>query len=69
MGLLAGPRHVHTDRYTDAVQSYILKGGPEPVEVIVEDGEYEDLIDFSSVITETQEGLWEDIDVRVNHFF
>lgn len=29
----------------------------------------EDSIDFPSIITETQKGLWKDIDVRVNPFF
>lgn len=69
VGLFAGPRHVHADRYTHAVQSYILKGGPEPVEATVRDDEYEDLLDSPSIITETQKGLWEDIDMRVNTFF
>ncbi|THX53565.1 hypothetical protein D6D06_06037 [Aureobasidium pullulans] len=63
--LAYGPEY--TGRYMAAVTKFVLHGGPEPVETLVEDFPH-DYEDFPRIVHDVQDGLWKDYDRMIKPY-
>lgn len=59
--------HDYTGSYLTAVTRFVLHGGPEPVETLVEDYSH-DYEDFPRIVHDVQDGLWKDYDRMIKPY-